>query len=399
MSDEKALLAAIWEHPHEDTPRLVYADWLQENGQPERAEFIRVQIELAGLDQWDESPRKTELTQREKQLWDTHAETWKKGLPSAIAKRTGFHRGFAAPVHQRISPGKFLKLTTADLAAAPLWNFRIDTNRHSFPNLLASPSLLRVDALEFSGWLETPEETRQFATSPNIRNLASLTINHTQFDDPRMTELSADAVGLPNLRRLNLGSNRLTADAIRTFAKSPLADGIDGLDLSANPLGPEGVLTLANSPQLARLQLLSAWGCGRMSGGIELNGEVVKSLCDSQHLGGLRVLNLSYNGLSKPDILKMCEARPKFRLAVLSLSNSDIGDAGAEALAAWPVLEHIRTLVVTSCGIATRGARALVRSPYLNHVTQLWIQGNPVMNDPSLMASLRSRFGKALREK
>ena len=30
MSDEKALLAAIWEHPHEDTPRLVYADWLDE---------------------------------------------------------------------------------------------------------------------------------------------------------------------------------------------------------------------------------------------------------------------------------------------------------------------------------------------------------------------------------
>ena len=41
MSDEKALLAAIWEHPHEDTPRLMYADWLDEHGQPERAEFIR----------------------------------------------------------------------------------------------------------------------------------------------------------------------------------------------------------------------------------------------------------------------------------------------------------------------------------------------------------------------
>ena len=31
MSDEKALLAAIWEHPHDDTVRLVYADWLDEN--------------------------------------------------------------------------------------------------------------------------------------------------------------------------------------------------------------------------------------------------------------------------------------------------------------------------------------------------------------------------------
>ena len=31
MSDEKALLAAIWDEPHEDTPRLAYADWLDEH--------------------------------------------------------------------------------------------------------------------------------------------------------------------------------------------------------------------------------------------------------------------------------------------------------------------------------------------------------------------------------
>lgn len=49
MTDRDALLAAILAQPKEDTPRLVYADWLEENGQPERAEFIRLQIELALL--------------------------------------------------------------------------------------------------------------------------------------------------------------------------------------------------------------------------------------------------------------------------------------------------------------------------------------------------------------
>lgn len=38
-------LREIVTQPHEDTPRLVYADWLDENGEPDRAEFIRVQIE------------------------------------------------------------------------------------------------------------------------------------------------------------------------------------------------------------------------------------------------------------------------------------------------------------------------------------------------------------------
>lgn len=49
MTDGDALLAAIRANPEEDTPRLVYADWLQEHGQEERAEFIRVQVEYARL--------------------------------------------------------------------------------------------------------------------------------------------------------------------------------------------------------------------------------------------------------------------------------------------------------------------------------------------------------------
>ena len=35
MSDENALIIAIWKNPQEDAPRLVYADWLQETGVPE----------------------------------------------------------------------------------------------------------------------------------------------------------------------------------------------------------------------------------------------------------------------------------------------------------------------------------------------------------------------------
>ena len=45
--EEENLLARVRESPEDDGPRLVYADWLEENGRPERAEFIRVQIVLA----------------------------------------------------------------------------------------------------------------------------------------------------------------------------------------------------------------------------------------------------------------------------------------------------------------------------------------------------------------
>ena len=52
-TDERALLAAIIAHPDEDTPRLAYADWLQEHDRPERAEYIRLDIRLANLQYGD----------------------------------------------------------------------------------------------------------------------------------------------------------------------------------------------------------------------------------------------------------------------------------------------------------------------------------------------------------
>ncbi len=48
-SDEQALLRAIADNPAEDSVRLVYADCVQERGDDERAELIRVQCEIARI--------------------------------------------------------------------------------------------------------------------------------------------------------------------------------------------------------------------------------------------------------------------------------------------------------------------------------------------------------------
>jgi uncharacterized protein (TIGR02996 family) len=53
MTDRDALYAAILAHADEDTPRLVFADWLEENGDASYAAFIRKQIKLAKVPEWD----------------------------------------------------------------------------------------------------------------------------------------------------------------------------------------------------------------------------------------------------------------------------------------------------------------------------------------------------------
>src|ERR1700719_4532281 len=93
MSPEKSFLHAILEAPDDDLPRLVYADWLDEHGDPARAEFVRVQCELArpGAD----DGRRTEVLGRERELLKAHAHAWTAewdGLRGVAWE--GFERGF-----------------------------------------------------------------------------------------------------------------------------------------------------------------------------------------------------------------------------------------------------------------------------------------------------------------
>src|SRR5438067_8376736 len=91
-----AFWKAICAEPDEDTPRLVFADWLDEQGDPAsaaRAEFIRAQIELARLDPWTE--RAVDLKIREQVLLRDHRDKWLAEIPEwANAEEVRFERGF-----------------------------------------------------------------------------------------------------------------------------------------------------------------------------------------------------------------------------------------------------------------------------------------------------------------
>jgi uncharacterized protein (TIGR02996 family) len=71
-----AFLADICAHPDDDGVRLIYADWLEEHGQPERAEFIRVQIAVTNFQQGHERFR--ELEKRQAVLFRDYQEQWQE---------------------------------------------------------------------------------------------------------------------------------------------------------------------------------------------------------------------------------------------------------------------------------------------------------------------------------
>lgn len=89
------LLRGVCETPDDDTPRLAYADWLDEHEQPEPAEFVRVQCEKERLrsvagGNHEDHPRAEEncvlcakataLGRREEALWTAeNARAWGLG--------------------------------------------------------------------------------------------------------------------------------------------------------------------------------------------------------------------------------------------------------------------------------------------------------------------------------
>lgn len=97
MTERDALLKAVCDHPDDDTPRLVFADWLQENGDETRAEFIRLQVRrerevITDRDEW------ARVVSREFALEKTYGPRWRAELPTGNPVQlewSPFERGFA----------------------------------------------------------------------------------------------------------------------------------------------------------------------------------------------------------------------------------------------------------------------------------------------------------------
>jgi uncharacterized protein (TIGR02996 family) len=214
MTDGDALLAAILAAPDEDTPRLVYADWLDENGDPDRAEFIRAQVELARAPALG-------LRLREVVLLAAHGERWlaplrENGGPLAHPAAHGqFRRGFVEVVW---APAGWVVTRDENLfAGAPVRELRLtETTPDNFREVLAWPHLLRLHGLDLS--------------------------------DRRLGDAAAAAlVGSPYahaLRVLRLRGCGISDAGARLLAEPRFPWPLVELDVAHNPIGPAGLAAL-----------------------------------------------------------------------------------------------------------------------------------------------------------
>jgi uncharacterized protein (TIGR02996 family) len=91
MTRESDLLAAVVKEPDEDVHRLVYADWLEEHYQLDRARFIRAHVVLSRLT--EDSSHRRELAFLTRQLLDANEKMWCKPL-GGVTVECRWSRGF-----------------------------------------------------------------------------------------------------------------------------------------------------------------------------------------------------------------------------------------------------------------------------------------------------------------
>jgi uncharacterized protein (TIGR02996 family) len=162
MSDRASFLRAIRACPDDDTPRLVFADWLDEHGDPALAEFIRLQVELEPIRDQLDNPRVGELQHRESVLLELHGSDWLESVRDIDAEYPAFGPVFRRGLPELVclSLDTFLKRGGELFAACPtVREVSLFDVAGRGAELAACPHLARVETLDIAdvGYTESPE--------------------------------------------------------------------------------------------------------------------------------------------------------------------------------------------------------------------------------------------------
>jgi len=281
MSDHDAFLQAILENPDDDAPRLMYADWLTEHGDP-RGEFIRIQIELARL---EPGGRFEQLKEQEEALLRRHREDWIASVRE-MASKVEFSRGFISEV--TLSPRHF-KHAEALFRLTPVQHLVVHPvagEVRELVRLVSSPVLGVLKGLTFLGTFLNGIALAALAASPHLRNLRRLCCSSTSLGPAEIDELTSgpglcaietlvlsyNRLGseglkklflcghLGNLEYLNLSSNGIDCGGVEALAESPFLEGLKVLDLSRNQVSDRGVQALTQSRHLTRKTGINLYG-------------------------------------------------------------------------------------------------------------------------------------------
>jgi uncharacterized protein (TIGR02996 family) len=423
MTSRNSFLRAIADDPEDDDLRLVFSDWLEENGDEvdiAAAELIRTQIALERLPPDDD--QRAELRAIEERLI-LHESSIRQRLQASPWVCRGLSRGFPGRMGFDWNDKRKGWLSKEDLAGMeevlsrlPIRTYTGDfvgcgtsTTRIKFPpagqsglemlanfsglaRLTALEATTRIQPYEFSG--NFSPGLRSLAESPYASGLRRLRLGTWQLDAESLTRV-ASSPSLANLVELDFAQDTISdepVDVVGVLLGTPLAGRLERLmagwmDVPATtvqaflnrsrlrclafgvPEGSEdGVGPLIGSSGLARLRELHITG--------EEHGFDVDEMPDSEDH---RIVPYLAEFLSSPELAGV---------ETLSVRGVALGDDGVRALAGGAVARSLVELDLSLSGITGEGLQAL--RPLITHgrLRRLTISHNAITNSDAVeMAS------------
>ena len=266
-----------------DEPRLVYADFLDDQGDEARGEFIRIDCQLHRMIQEDEGFQ--ELNRKRAKLFHENSDDWVAGFGKLPITRPVFERGFVkevtmtakqlikrgAEVAEKIPFLDSVTIKSATKVFPELSEFDLPDKikRISFaqtkvyfqeaetvwPAFLDSPCTKSVSGLGIRGADIYGPALRRIAESQLIERLEFLDVANSGLHDS-MGQFFEDFRG-ENLRELDISMNRISSFDAELIANCPALSKLERLDISSNTIGGKGLVHLAKSSILKKLKVLT----------------------------------------------------------------------------------------------------------------------------------------------
>jgi uncharacterized protein (TIGR02996 family) len=415
-----ALYRAICAKPDEDTPRLAFADLLEEHGDALRARFIRTQIELSRGKHYDAPAVNARLREPDAPHGWTMAHTLPK-LPTGFTwRRFEFRRGF--PWKATLANWDALAASEDLFAAAPIQALDIDVPSTTSAwhdgglwRIADWPHLARLHRLDFAHGRFDAKDLHQLAESPGAAQLTELGFAFDALEQSGLAALAGsdlfarlavfelrtsallpallvDALAAARepgvLDRVCLTDNGIGRDDAAHLFALPALRNVRELDLSDNPLTAHGVRALAESDVPRGLRALNL---SRTRPGVP----GLRALLGARGLNGLRALDLSDNALGPVAARAVGGCAALRGLRCLNVSHNPLCDAGADALADAPALAGLLELDVRDVQLTDAGAEALAASPHLGALLRLDARDNDLTAKGR--AALAERYGDRLQ--
>lgn len=385
---DRDFLEAIREAPDDDMVRLVWADYLEEDGDP-RSEFIRIQCELAQLAEYDRQRRWYEMV--EDYYLTNYRREWLAPLIELGVTSAQYRRGLPEVI--TISVTDFLQ------------------NAQELSDCLPSLHTIRFRELP-----RDADELSRLGEHPLMQNVRGLDLSNSSLSVDQM-EAIQNWPQLPRLEFCDFSDNLAFQEGILFAAMFLLRHPIQELRLSSVELRAfeiDQLLPEFCPPYAARLTKLDLswsacsleeiamfyrWGiCDALREvSLEGNTQVADTIAQiAQALFEYRwtKLNLSRCFLDGQQVWGFCQGGGLESLEILKLSKNWLGSVGARTLGTTESLKNLKYLDVSECMIQIDGLQELYRSKHLQN-TEIEVGGNHL--NVFEWSRLKTEFGDRVR--